>query len=215
MAALALAAAACRQDYAVPTPLPGYTPSNAAAPLPTAPARIIPTASPTPLPTATPTPTPTATPQPTPSPTARPTPTATPVPGAAVRIGAATFTVETARTVAQQTQGLSGRDQLPKNAGMLFPLQTERTPVFWMRQMRFALDFVWISTDCRAADITPNVPPPAPNTPDNALPLYSPSRPVLYVLEINAGEAAASGIRAGQPVLFLGQDLADLGCRQV
>jgi uncharacterized membrane protein (UPF0127 family) len=137
------------------------------------------------------------------------------VPRAAIRIGGATFTAETARTVAQQTQGLSGRDQLPRSAGMLFPLQTERTPVFWMRQMRIALDFVWIAKDCRVAEITPNVPPPAPNTPDNALPLYSSSRPVLYVLEINAGEAAANSIRAGQPVLFLGQDLADLGCGQV
>lgn len=73
---------------------------------------------------------------------------------------------------------------------------------FWMYNMRFPLDMVWISHDCSVVDITPNVPAPAPGTPASELPYYSSSSSAGYTLEINAGHAERNGIEIGASVKF-------------
>jgi uncharacterized membrane protein (UPF0127 family) len=127
-------------------------------------------------------------------------------------VGAASFEVEPAITSAQHTQGLSGRPTLPTDTGMLFIFEQESKLTFWMIDMRFALDMVWIGAGCTVVDITFNAPPPeADQTPDQ-LPRFAPGVPAQYVLEINAGEADSAGIKPGDPVLFTG-NLAGLhGC---
>ena len=119
-----------------------------------------------------------------------------------VRIGGLVITAELARTAGERTKGLSGRPSLPEDAGMLFVFPSEQQPTFWMKDMRFPLDFVWISADHHVVAVTANVPPPAPGTPDGALPEYSPDRPVLYALEVNGGVTARSGVLAGDLVTF-------------
>ncbi len=119
----------------------------------------------------------------------------------AVTVNDKTFTVEIAQTEEQKAQGLSGRETLDKNSGMIFVFVPTTIPTFWMRDMKFALDFVWISENLEVIDITRNVPPPEPNTPLAALPQYSPKSEVKYVLEINAGQA--DGISIGDRVTIL------------
>ena len=119
-----------------------------------------------------------------------------------VRIGRLVIEAELARTPEERTQGLSGRGSLPREAGMLFVFPQEHVASFWMRGMRFPLDFIWISGDRHVVDLTEDVPPPAPGTPDDALPFYNPDAPVLYVLEVNAGVVQESGVRAGDSVSF-------------
>lgn len=139
------------------------------------------------------------------------TPTTTPAPTPTITVGTSTYRVEVARTPDQQALGLGQRDSLPLGAGMLFPEERERTPAFWMKGMRFALDFVWIGANCTVADLTVNVPPPESPSQTN-LPIYSPSKPVLYVFEINAGQVAAKGLKVGDAVRFDGSGMSDLGC---
>ena len=110
----------------------------------------------------------------------------------------------------EQRQGLSGRDALAQDAGMLFPQPRDLVPSFWMRGMRISLDFIWISSRCTVAEVTANVPPPAPGTSDSNLPIYSPGSAVRYVLEVSAGAAARAGIAPGAAVRFAWA--ADLGC---
>jgi len=119
-----------------------------------------------------------------------------------VRIGDLTIEAEVANTPAERVPGLGGRDSLPRDAGMLFVHVDERQRTFWMRDMRFALDFVWISADRRVVELTQDVPPPPPGTPDSDLPTYRPDVPVQYVLEVNAGVAAEAGIEVGNAVSF-------------
>jgi uncharacterized membrane protein (UPF0127 family) len=119
-----------------------------------------------------------------------------------VRIGRLVVTAELARTPEERTQGLSGRSALPDDAGMLFVFPNEQQPTFWMKDMRFPLDVVWISGDKHVVAVTEQIPPPAPGTPDGALPLYSPTAPVLYTLEVNGGLVKQLGIHAGDPVAF-------------
>ena len=168
-----------------------------------------PTATPTTTLTAvTPSPTPASTPSPastaiaTPTPASSPTPTPTPSP--AVIIRDTPFAAEIADTPALRTKGLGYRDQLAANSGMLFVFPNGQASSFWMRGMRFPLDFVWIGADCRVADLTERVPHPEPGAPDATLPLINPAAPAAYTFEINAGEIERFGIEIGDPVRFRG-----------
>ncbi|MSQ07049.1 MAG: DUF192 domain-containing protein [Dehalococcoidia bacterium] len=157
-----------------------------------------------------------ATPAPAASPTAAPTatglPAATPDPSPAVTIGEARFLVEVVATPEQRAQGLSGRPQLKQGTGMLFIFEKEGAYGFWMKEMQFPLDLVWISSQCAVVDVTLGAPPPAPGQPQSELPIYTPKAPVLYVLEINAGEAAPTGIAPGKRLALTGSLVGQYGC---
>jgi uncharacterized protein len=99
-------------------------------------------------------------------------------------------------------RGLSGRDSLLAQSGMLFDLGSTRVPSFWMKGMRFPLDMIWIDETRSIVGVTPNVPVPLADTPDDQLQRYSPGVPVRYVLELNAGGAARFGMTNGQRVEF-------------
>lgn len=113
----------------------------------------------------------------------------------AVELGTKTLQVEVVTTAASITQGLSGRPTLGSD-GMLFILPSPSVPQFWMKEMLFDLDLVWIHDD-QVIAITPNVPHPAPGTNLQELPLYSPPGLVDKVLEIEAGKAVEWEITPG------------------
>ena len=113
-----------------------------------------------------------------------------------VQVGDASVRAEVADDEASRQRGLSGRDGLAADEGMLF-LLSDDSPSFWMKGMRFSLDIVWIR-DGRVVDVAAGVPPPrGSNAP---LPTYSPDRPADRALEVNAGWAADHGIRRGDAV---------------
>lgn len=118
-----------------------------------------------------------------------------------VRIGEMVIRAEVARTPQERSLGLGERDFLPEDGGMLFDMGSEARHGFWMKGMRFPLDFIWISSDRRVADVTRNV-PPEPGVPDAQLTLYRPRLPVLYVLEVNAGLVERYGVEVGDAVEF-------------
>lgn len=115
----------------------------------------------------------------------------------AIRIGSQELTVETAQTTAQITVGLGNRDSLGSD-GMLFVMPVRTIPTFWMKDMRFDLDFVWIDADT-VIDITENVSAQQAD-PDSKLRVYSPRFPVTHVLEMNSGAIQKLGIRIGDRV---------------
>ena len=95
---------------------------------------------------------------------------------------------------------------------MLFVYDSDAPRTFWMPDMHFPLDMVWISSDCAVAAVTANVPHPAPDTPRSDLPIYPSQVPVRFVLEINAGQAAQHGIAPGTLVEFAGAIANRWGC---
>jgi uncharacterized membrane protein (UPF0127 family) len=98
-----------------------------------------------------------------------------------VDFGATRVVIEEAKTSEQQAQGLSGRTSLAKDHGMLFVYNSDVKPKFWMKDMKFPLDFIWLSSDGTVEQINQNVQPSTyPKT-------YSPTKPIRYVLEVNAG----------------------------
>ena len=119
-----------------------------------------------------------------------------------VTINKVVFTVELADTPSKRAQGLSNRSNLTPKTGMLFAFNQEGGFPFWMKNMRFPVDFVWIDKRCMINQITQAVPPPAANTPDANLLIYRPQKPFIYMLEINAGETSQFEIKAGDQVSF-------------
>ena len=109
--------------------------------------------------------------------------------------------LEVASTEAQEERGLSYRDSLATDAGMIFDLGSPRVQQIWMKGMRFPLDLLWIDADKRVAEITAGV-QPQPGADDSQLTRYAPARPVRWVLELNAGAAARLGIGTGAQLAF-------------
>jgi uncharacterized membrane protein (UPF0127 family) len=108
--------------------------------------------------------------------------------------------VDIADTPALQTKGLSGRQSLDENQGMLFVFPSEAKQFFWMKDMLFPIDIIWINKDEEIVYIDENAPIPEPNTADYKLPLYSSPKAVKYVLEVNAGYSEKYSIKVGDRV---------------
>ena len=135
---------------------------------------------------------------------ATPTPTIAPadlLPGQVlIEVGEGSFVADVAADPEMRRQGLSGRPSLAADHAMWFDLGEERAATFVMRDMRFPLDIVWVDAAFRVRHVTANAPVPSAGTEEADLVGYSPPVPVRYVLEINAGLAAAHGIREGDRV---------------
>lgn len=116
-----------------------------------------------------------------------------------VRVDQSQVTAKVAADQASQAKGLMGAPALPETQGMLFVYQQRVVPSFWMKGVTFPIDIVWVTNDT-VTEVTPNVPPAAAGTADEALPHYSPSGPVTRVLEVTAGWAAKHSIQPGDPV---------------
>ena len=223
------------EPISLPAPLPTVTPIPTASPLPAATASLVATELPaaTELPTAmaeaTATELPTATSLPTavpePAATALPTaqaaplapvlPVPTPTPDLSmplVTIGETTWPVELAITPAERNQGLSGREVLPEGTGMLFIFEGDQHLAFWMPDMNFPLDMVWIDSGCNVVDATLNAPVPEPGQSLADLPRFSPGSPARFVLEINAGEFLGAGLVPGDRATFGGTLEGQYGC---
>lgn len=120
-------------------------------------------------------------------------------PGAKVKIGAHSIAVDLAVTNAEKIKGLSGRAALAPNEGMLFVYDHKEAYEFWMHDMRFSLDVVWIDGEM-VADISLNV--PAPNAAEPPA-VMKPRVAVDKILELNAGTVERLGIAIGDRVEFL------------
>jgi hypothetical protein len=117
-----------------------------------------------------------------------------------VFLGEMPLEVEIVSIAESTAQGLSGRNQIGAD-GMLFIFPTTRERSFWMKEMQFAIDMVWIN-EGKVVGITSDVPTPSAETPLNDLPLYSSTQPVDMVLELPAGDAARREIKVGSSLLF-------------
>lgn len=104
--------------------------------------------------------------------------------------GVARVLAEVADTPRARQRGLMFRQSLPRGRGLLLLWPAPHMAVIWMKNMRFALDLVFIDAAGRVVRIFRNVPPVAG-------PLYSAGRPVRAVLELAAGEAKRLGLHEG------------------
>jgi len=104
--------------------------------------------------------------------------------------------VSVADTSEEQIQGLSNVKFLPNDSGMLFVYEEPGNQHFWMKDMNFPIDIIWIGASKTIVDITENL---APSTYPET---YSPISPAQYVLEVNAGYSQKHDIAIGDEVVF-------------
>lgn len=109
-----------------------------------------------------------------------------------------TISVEIADTPAKRTLGLGKRDGLRSGWGMLFIFENTRSHPFWMKDMRFAIDILWLRNR-RIVHIARNVPPPAPGEKPVTL---DPPVSANLVLELAAGQAEGLGLETGQSLRY-------------
>ena len=107
------------------------------------------------------------------------------------------FTVEVARTEAQQAQGLMNRQTLGPDRGMIFPYDPPVPASFWMKNTLIPLDMIFIRADGTVARIEANTAP-------LSLDPVTSGEPVAAVLELAGGRAAELGIAAGAKVKWPG-----------
>ncbi len=109
------------------------------------------------------------------------------------------ITIEIADTESALAHGLSDRPSLPSDRGMLFIFPTVEPHSFWMKDMHFPLDMIWINNNQIVA-ITDRIPPPAET---GGVPqIVSPGVPTDKVLEVNAGFAKQHNIQIGDTIVL-------------
>jgi len=103
---------------------------------------------------------------------------------------------EIADTPAKRELGLSGRTNLGPNEGLLFIFDQPGQYKFWMKDMDFPIDIIWLDENKKIVDITANL---ATSTYPNA---YTSLLPAKYVLEVNAGYTANNKVNIGDQTNF-------------
>ncbi len=101
---------------------------------------------------------------------------------------------EVVTTQAEQEQGLSGRETVPENYGMLFVFPQEERTGFWMKDMLVPIDIIWLSDTGTILGIEDSV------SPDTYPEAFYPPQPAKYVLETKAGEARRRGWSVGTQI---------------
>ena len=108
------------------------------------------------------------------------------------------ISIQIADTDEKRALGLGQRDFLKPGWGMLFIFNKKEPHGFWMKDMRFPIDIVWLD-NYRIVHIESSVPAP---TPGSRLPIYKPDKSANFVLELNAGEAQRLGLQMGQTLQY-------------
>ena len=106
--------------------------------------------------------------------------------------------VEVADTLKKRSLGLGKRNSLKKGWGMLFVFEKRKPHRFWMKDMQFPLDIIWLDNH-RIVHIIHNVKPA--NSMDKLEVMTSPV-PANFVLEIAAGRSAILSLKTGQQMRF-------------
>jgi uncharacterized membrane protein (UPF0127 family) len=100
-------------------------------------------------------------------------------------------TAELAVTDEQRQQGLMFREKISEDQGMLFLFEEEAIHAFWMKNMKFPIDILWLDGQKKIVHIESSVPPCTADP----CPSYIPQAPASYVLELKAGAAQKHGLR--------------------
>lgn len=107
------------------------------------------------------------------------------------------FNLEITKTEKEKEIGLAKYKNIPQNFGMLFTFEKPEYHSFWMKNMRFPIDIIFIRNN-KIVTIFKNASPPKSN--NEQLLIYTPSQFSDTVLEINAGLSEKNKFKNGDLV---------------
>lgn len=134
-----------------------------------------------------------------------------------VRVGVAgeSFDVEVAADPASRIRGLSGRDSIPHNGGMLFVLPRPAPMRMVMRDCPRPIDVAFADAMGRVVAIHAMVPEPPRRADETSsgyesrLPQYPSGQPAQFALEVAGGRLSELGLRVGDRLHFAAQELIE------
>lgn len=112
-------------------------------------------------------------------------------------LGGVPISIEIVDTDALRERGLSGRPSLGLSSGMLFVFSNDDEHRFWMKDMLFPIDILWLDAEYRIVDVHQDVKPETyPET-------FTPKVKARYVLELPAGFFENNGLKMGNTLEIL------------
>jgi len=106
---------------------------------------------------------------------------------------------DVAATNDQRSKGLAIKDHLNENESMLFVFSTARDQAFWMKDMKFPIDIIWMDANKTVVHVEHSL-EPCPVI--GFCKTYSPGTNSLYVLETVAGFADKHRVHKGTKIEF-------------
>ena len=111
------------------------------------------------------------------------------------KINGIKINLEITQSQNDKIRGLSNRKDLSQDSGMLFQYSDYQIRGFWMKDMLFPIDIIWIKNDV-IVGIEKEIPPAT----DDNLKTYYPPLPINTVLEVNAGFSDKNNIKIGDSI---------------
>lgn len=105
------------------------------------------------------------------------------------------MTLYIADTDTERQQGLSGSTRLQDDEGMLFVFPEKDLHSFWMKDMKYPLDMIFLN-DNRIVDTFNNL------SPETYPKLFAPKEPANYVIEFNDSAIERLGLKTGDTILL-------------
>jgi len=102
-----------------------------------------------------------------------------------------TVSIEIADSNESRLRGLSDRESLAEDAGLLFIFPLQDYYGIWMKEMKFPIDIIWLDENYSVVDIKSRA------LPESFPEVFSPRALALYVLEVNANFASNHDIKIG------------------
>ncbi len=110
-----------------------------------------------------------------------------------------TIIADLVKTDEERSRGLMFRNTLNVDQGMLFVFEKEGLYSFWMKNMNFAIDILWLDRQKRIVHLEHNVPP----CKKEPRPSYAPLVPAKYVLELKAGSIEQRKLKMYERIEFI------------
>jgi len=113
-----------------------------------------------------------------------------------IKVGNNSVSAEVAANTQEQNLGLGGRSCIGADKGMLFAFSQPGQYDFWMKDMKFPIDIVWLNENKLVVTVKSNV---MPNTYPKT---FTSTKPAKYVLELGADRAQQLNITEGTTLQF-------------
>ncbi len=120
----------------------------------------------------------------------------------AAQAGSVKIKIENVVTLAERIRGLSGRESLPQDTGLLFTFPRLGEHSIWMKDMNFPIDIIWIDDGGVVVHIVEGASPESYRS-DTDAETFRSEKKARYVLEVNTGFVDKSNLAVGDQVQFI------------
>lgn len=113
-----------------------------------------------------------------------------------VEIAGVKLKTDVVSSLEEKEKGLSGRNELKEDESMLFVFDSAGRHSFWMKDMNFPIDIIWIGEDLRVVYIKKNA------LPTSYPEIFTPNKDTKYVLEAVSSFSKKNNLKEGDEVEF-------------